>query len=58
MSAILAAILDFSTTKNILSKTAANYLEISRKRVFTASNKNIIKIRVQKKKLEQIMSKS
>ena len=35
----------------IFSKTAANFLEISRKRVFTASNRNIIKIRVEKKKM-------
>ena len=31
---------------------------LSRKHVFTASNRNIIKNRVEKKKLEQILSKS
>ena len=34
----------------IFSKTAANFLEISRKYVFTASNKNIVKNGVGRKK--------
>ena len=42
----------------ILRKTAANFIEISRKHVFAASNRNIITVRVYKKKLEQILSKS
>ena len=41
----------------ILRKTAANFTKISRKRVFAASNKNIIEDRVEKKKLEQILPK-
>ena len=41
----------------IFSKTVANFLKISRKHVFTASNSNIIKNRVEKKKSEQILSK-
>ena len=43
----------------IFSKTAAKFFEISRKHVFTASNRNIIRNRVEKKKLhvEQILSK-
>ena len=41
----------------IFSKTAANFLKIRRKHVFTSSNRNIIKNRVEKKKLEQILSK-
>ena len=54
---ILAAILDFF--KNFsFSKTAANFLEISKKYVLSASNKNIIKNGVENKKLEQILSKS
>ena len=40
-----------------LPKTAAYFLEISRKHVFAASNRNIIKKRVEKNKLEQILSK-
>ena len=45
--------------KNIIfSKTAANFLEISRKHVFTASNTNIIKNRAEKKRLKQILPKS
>ena len=44
--------------KNILRKTAENFNEISRKHVFAASNWNIIKKRVQKKKEKQILSKS
>ena len=56
MSAILVAILDFFQ-KFYFGKTAADFLEISRKHVFTASNRNIIKNRVEKKKLEE-MSKS
>ena len=35
--------------KNFFSKTAANVLEISRKHVFTASNRNIFRTRVEKK---------
>ena len=42
----------------IFSKIATNFLEISRKHIFTASNGNIIKNKVEKKKLEQILSKS
>ena len=42
----------------IFSKTAANFLKIIRKHVPTASNMNIIKNRVEKNKLEQILSKS
>ena len=53
MSAILAAILDFSK----LPKIAANFTEISRKHVFAASNRKIIKNRVHKKNFEQIFSK-
>ena len=41
----------------ILRKVAANFTEISRKHMFAASNRNIIKTRVEKKKLEQIFSK-
>ena len=37
-------------------KTAANFTEISRKHVFAASNRNIIKNRIYKKKL-QVFSK-
>ena len=48
MSAILAAILDFSK-ETIFHKIAANFTEISRKHVFAASNRNIIKNRVKKK---------
>ena len=44
--------------KNILCKTVANFTEIGRKHVFAASNRNIIKNRVQKKKLEQIFVKN
>ena len=47
MSSMSAAILDFSK-KFIVRKTAANFIEISRKHVFVASNRNIIKIRVKK----------
>ena len=56
MSTILAAILDFS---NILfsTKTAAIIFHIGSKHVFTSSNSNIIKNRVEKKKLEQILLK-
>ena len=39
-------------------KTAAYYLEISTKHVFVTSNSNIIKNRVEKKKLEQNLLKS
>ena len=42
----------------ILPKTAANFLEISRTHVFAASNRNITENRMEKKKLEQILSKS
>ena len=53
----MSAILDF--LKIIFSaKMQANFLEISRKHMFTASNTNIIKIRVEKKKLKQILLKS
>ena len=38
--------------KIIFRKTAANFLETSRKHVFSASNRNRIKNRVKKKKLE------
>ena len=48
MSAILAAILDFWKIY-ILYKTAANCMEIGRKHMFTASNTNIIKNRMEKK---------
>ena len=41
----------------VLRKTAANFTEISRKCVFAASNWNIFKNRVQKKKLEQVFQK-
>ena len=41
----------------IFGKTVANFLEISRKNVFTDFNSNIIKNRVEKNKLEQILSK-
>ena len=41
-----------------VSKTAADFLEINRKHVFTASNRNIIKNRVEKKRLELILSKN
>ena len=44
--------------KNIFGKIAANFLEISRKHVFTASNRNIVKNTVRKKKLAQILSES
>ena len=57
MSAILAAFL-FVSKKIILRKTTENFNEISRKHVFAASNWNIIKNKVQKKKKEQILSKS
>ena len=50
--------LGFFKNLNILCKTAANFTEIRRKHVFTASNRNIITNRVQKKKLNQILSKS
>ena len=44
---------------SIFSKTAGNFLEISRKHVFTtSSNRNTIKNRVRKKKLEEILSES
>ena len=43
--------------KYIFSKTAANFLEISRKHVLTASNRNMIKNSVEKKKLEQTFVK-
>ena len=42
----------------IFSKNAANFLKISRKHVFRASNMNIIKNRVEKQKLKQIFPKS
>ena len=45
----------------IFGKTAGNFLGISRKHVFTASNGNVIKNRTSKsgkKKLVQILSKS
>ena len=35
------------------TKTAANFHEIGRKYIFTAPNRNIIKNRMQKKKIEQ-----
>ena len=44
--------------KIILLKTAENFLEIGRKHMSLASNRNKIKNRVEKKKLEQILSKS
>ena len=43
--------------KSILRKNAANFAEISRKHVFAASNMNIIKNGVKRKKFEQIFSK-
>ena len=49
---ILAVILDF-----LKILFAANFLEISRKHVFTASIRNITKNRVEKKNLGQILSK-
>ena len=42
----------------IFSKTAAMFLEIRTKGVFTALNRNIVKNRVEKTKLEQILSKN
>ena len=39
----------------IFSKTSANFLKISRKHVFTATNSNVIKNRVEKEKLETIL---
>ena len=41
--------LEFSKI-SISAETAANFLEIRKKYVFTASNRNIIKNRVEKKK--------
>ena len=41
----------------IFSKTAANFLEIDRKYVFTASNRNIIKNRELKKKFDFLKKK-
>ena len=58
MSAILAAILDFSKIL-FYAKIAANFTEISRKHVFSASNRNIVNnIESRKKKLEQIFLKN
>ena len=37
----------------IFNKNAANFFEISRKHVFTASNRNIIKNRVEKKEIKK-----
>ena len=51
----MSAILYFS--KILFSKIEENFLEVSRKHVFTAANSNIIKNRVEKKKLDQILSK-
>ena len=45
MSTILAAILDFSEILFYV-KTAATFTEISRKHVFAASSRNMIKNRV------------
>ena len=53
MSAILAAILDFSNF--IFGKTAVNFLEINKKQVFTASNRNIIK-NIEWKKIQFLFS--
>ena len=53
-SAILAAIFIFK--KFIFVETAANFLKISRNNAFSASNTHIIKNRVEKKKLEQVLS--
>ena len=52
ISKSLAAILDFFI-KFILRKTAANCTEISRKHVFAASKRNIMKNRVEKKKFNR-----
>ena len=41
----------------ILHKAAANFTGISRKHVFSASNRKIIENRVKKKNLEQIFPK-
>ena len=56
MSAILAAITDYFW-KLIFCKIAATFLEISRKHVFTASDRIIVKNRVKKEKLKQILLK-
>ena len=45
-------------TNFILKRNCSQFLEISRRHVFTGSNRNIIKNKVEKKKLEQILSKS
>ena len=52
----MAAILDLS--KMIFSKTEASFLEISKENIFIASNTNISKNRVEKKKLEETLSKT
>ena len=46
MSAILAAILDFSKKTIFRGKNAANFTEISGKYMFAASDRNIIENRV------------
>ena len=56
MSTIFAAILDFSKIL-FLTNIGGSFIENIRKHVFTASNKNKVKIRVEKKKLEHILSK-
>ena len=53
----LGRYLEFFKIHYILCKTAANFTEISTKHLFAALNRDIIKNRVQKKKLEQIFSK-
>ena len=56
MSTIFAAILDFSKIL-FLTNIGGSFIENIRKHVFRASNKNKVKIRVEKKKLEHILSK-
>ena len=50
--------LGFFKKSVIFGYTTASFLEISRKHVFTASNRNIINNKVEKNKLEQILSKN
>ena len=58
MATVVSHVYQLGLFKNfILRKTAINFTEISRKNVFSALNRNIIKNRVQKKKLEQIFPK-
>ena len=57
MSASLGRLVGFFKNFILTGKTAATFLEISRKHVFTASNSNITKNSVEMKKLEQILPK-